>query len=170
MFKAVWKPVITAIAYAFTTFEDDYIIQRAIAGFRQCATLAGRFNLPNVFDFVVISLSQATGLLSDSLPSQIPNYPVIEVEGQSVTVSKLSVEFGTNFKGQLAAVVLFNIVNGNGNALREGWTQVSRHLDSSDPGLIYTYNRSSRCFKTSSSTPYCQLACYKCKTSLEVLA
>lgn len=125
MFKAVWKPVISAIAYAFITFEDDYIIQRAIAGFRQCATLAGRFNLPNVFDFVVISLSQATGLLSDSLPSQIPNYPVIEVEGQSVTVSKLSVEFGTNFKGQLAAVVLFNIVNGNGNALREGWTQVS---------------------------------------------
>jgi brefeldin A-resistance guanine nucleotide exchange factor 1 len=125
MFKAVWKPVITAIAYAFITFEDDYIIQRAIAGFRQCATLAGRFNLPDVFDFVVVSLSQATGLLSDSLPSQIPNYPVVEVEGQSVTISRLSVEFGTNFKGQLAAVVLFNIVNGNGNALREGWTQVS---------------------------------------------
>ena len=126
MFKAVWKPVITAIAYAFITFDDDYIIQRAIAGFRQCATLAGHFNLPHVFDFVVISLSQATGLLSDSLPSDIPNYPVVEVEGQSVTVSKLSVEFGTNFKGQLAPVVLFNIVNGTGNALREGWTQVSR--------------------------------------------
>ncbi|KAF5324513.1 hypothetical protein D9611_004486 [Ephemerocybe angulata] len=124
MFKTVWKPVITAIAYAFITFEDDYIIQRAIAGFRQCATLAGRFNLPDVFDFVVISLSQATGLLSESLPSVIPNYPVVEVEGQSVTVSRLSVEFGTNFKGQLAAVVLFNIVNGNGNALREGWTQI----------------------------------------------
>ncbi|EAU88400.2 Sec7 domain-containing protein [Coprinopsis cinerea okayama7 len=124
MFKAVWKPVISAIAYAFITFDDDYIIQRAVAGFRQCATLAGRFNLPDVFDFVVISLSQATGLLSESLPAQVPNYPIVEVEGQSVTVSKLSVEFGTNFKGQLAAVVLFNIVNGNGNALREGWTQI----------------------------------------------
>ncbi|TFK25038.1 Sec7 domain-containing protein [Coprinopsis marcescibilis] len=124
MFKAVWKPVISAIAYAFITFDDDYIIQRAIAGFRQCAILAGRFNLPDVFDFVVISLSQATGLLSDSLPAQVPNYPVIDVEGHSTTVSRLSVEFGTNFKGQLAAVVLFNIVNGNGNALREGWTQI----------------------------------------------
>jgi brefeldin A-resistance guanine nucleotide exchange factor 1 len=167
MFKAVWKPVITAIAYAFTTFEDDYIIQRAIAGFRQCATLAGRFTLPNVFDFVVISLSQATGLLSDSLPSQIPNYPVIEVEGQSVTVSKLSVEFGTNFKGQLAAVVLFNIVNGNGNALREGWTQVSCYQDTSGSRLMYPCNRSLRCSRTSSSTPYCQFACSKCRTSLE---
>lgn len=124
MFKAVWRPVISAIAYAFITFEDDYIIQRAIAGFRQCATLAGHFRLPDVFDFVVVSLSQATSLLSDTLPSQVPNYPIINIEGQSITVSRLSVEFGTNFRGQLAAVVLFNIVNGNGNALREGWTQV----------------------------------------------
>ncbi len=127
MFKAVWRPVISAIAYAFISFEDDYIIQRAIAGFRQCATLAGHFYLPDVFDFVVVSLSQATSLLSDSLPAEVPIYPVINIEGQSITVSRLSVEFGTNFRGQLAAVVLFNIVNGNGNALREGWTQVRAH-------------------------------------------
>ncbi|KAF8432469.1 hypothetical protein L210DRAFT_3623319 [Boletus edulis BED1] len=124
MFRTVWKPVISAIAHAFITFDDEYVIQRAISGFRQCATLAGHFNLPDVFDFVVVSLSQATSLLSESLPAHVPNYPVVEVEGQSVTVSSLSVKFGTNFKGQLAAVVLFNIVNGNGNALREGWTQI----------------------------------------------
>lgn len=124
MFKLVWKPTISAIAFAFISFEDEYTIQRAIAGFRQCATLAGHFNLPDVFDFVVISLSQATNLLSDSLLTEIPNYPLVEVEDQLVTVSHLSVKFGTNFKGQLAAVVLFNIVNGNGNALREGWTQI----------------------------------------------
>ncbi|KAF9239676.1 hypothetical protein BU15DRAFT_87976 [Melanogaster broomeanus] len=124
MFKTVWKPVISAIAHAFITFDDDYVIQRAISGFRQCATLAGHFNLPDVFDFVVVSLSQATSLLSEHLSAHVPNYPVVQVEGQSVTVSSLSVKFGTNFKGQLAAVVLFNIVNGNGNALREGWTQI----------------------------------------------
>ncbi|KAH7926301.1 Sec7-domain-containing protein [Leucogyrophana mollusca] len=124
MFKTVWKPLISAIAYAFISFDDDYVIQRAISGFRQCATLAGHFHLPDVFDFVVVSLSQATSLLSENLPAQVPNYPVVDVEGQSVTVSSLSVKFGTNFKGQLAAVVLFNIVNGNGNALREGWTQI----------------------------------------------
>ena len=124
MFKTVWKPVISAIAHAFITFDDEYVIQRAISGFRQCATLAGHFNLPDVFDFVVISLSHATSLLSENLPVHVPNYPVVEIERQSVTVSSLSVKFGTNFKGQLAAVVLFNIVNGNGNALREGWTQV----------------------------------------------
>ncbi|KAI0064698.1 Sec7-domain-containing protein [Artomyces pyxidatus] len=124
MFTSVWKPVISAITYAFMTFDDDYIIERAIAGFRQCATLAGRFQLPDVFDYVVVSLSQATSLLSESLPTEVPMYPVVEVEGQSVTVSTLAVNFGAHLKGQLAAVVLFNIMNGNGNAIREGWTQV----------------------------------------------
>jgi hypothetical protein len=125
MFKSVWKPVISSIAYAFINFDDDYIIHRAIAGLKQCATLAGRFELPDVFDFIVVSLSQATSLLSDSLTVLVPNHPVVQVEGQSITVSSLSVKFGTNLKGQLAAVVLFNVVNGNGNALREGWTQVN---------------------------------------------
>ncbi|KAJ6591075.1 hypothetical protein DFH09DRAFT_1306706 [Mycena vulgaris] len=58
------------------------------------------------------------------VPGQVPNFPVVDVEGQSITVSNLSVKFGTNFKGQLVTAVLFNIVNGNGNALREGWTQI----------------------------------------------
>lgn len=126
MFRTIWKPVISAITFAFMTFDDDYIIERAIAGFRQCATLAGYFQLPEVFDYVVISLSQATSLLSENLPSEVPIYPVVEVEGQSITVSSLAVSFGAHLKGQLAAVVLFNIMNGNGNAIREGWIQV-RH-------------------------------------------
>ena len=61
-----------------------------------------------------------------SLP-EVPIYPVVEVEGQSITVSSLAVSFGAHLKGQLAAVVLFNIMNGNGNAIREGWIQV-RHI------------------------------------------
>jgi brefeldin A-resistance guanine nucleotide exchange factor 1 len=172
MFKIVWRPVISAIAYAFISFEDDYYIQRAIAGFRQCATLAGHFNLPDVFDFVVLSLSQATSLLSDSLPAQVPNYPVIDVEGQSVTVSKLSVEFGTNFRGQLAAVVLFNIVNGNGHALREGWTQVMQtfwYILSYFANLFQTKHRSSKCSKIYSYIHYCPQGCCKWRTSWVVL-
>ena len=126
MFRSIWRPVISAITFAFMTFDDDYIIERAIAGFRQCATLAGHFQLPEVFDYVVISLSQATSLLSENLPSEVPVYPVVEVEGQSITVSSLAVSFGAHLKGQLAAVILFNIMNGNGNAVREGWIQVCR--------------------------------------------
>ncbi|KAG8748165.1 GDP/GTP exchange factor for ARF [Ceratobasidium sp. 414] len=124
MFELTWQPVIQAIAFAFTNIDDDYVIERAIAGFRQCATLAGYFNLPEVFDFVVGQLSQATGLLATPTRSRSAVYPIVQVEGQDVTVSPLSVKLGTNLKGQLAAVVLFNIANGNGNAIRDGWGQV----------------------------------------------
>ncbi|KAL5533225.1 GEA2 [Sanghuangporus sanghuang] len=124
MFNSVWKSVISSIAYAFTTFDDDYTVQRAITGFRQLATLAVHFKLPEVLDFVVVSLSQVSSLVPDTLVTRVPHYPVVEVEGQDVTVSTLSIKFGTDFKGQLAAVVLFTIINGNGNAVREGWTQI----------------------------------------------
>lgn len=164
MFETVWKPVISAVAYAFTSFEDDHVIERSIAGFRQCATLAGYFVLPDVFDYVVVSLSQATGLLSEQLPTNVPNYPVVTVENQPVTVSTLSVKFGTNFRGQLAAVVLFNIVNGNGNALREGWTQVrwSHNLE-----IVWSLhsNRYSRCSQTSSYIPCSPRACSRWRAS-----
>ena len=153
MFETVWKPVISAVAYAFTSFEDDHIIERSISGFRQCATLAGHFMLPDVFDYVVVSLSQATSLLSEQLPTSVPNYHVVTVEDQPVTVSTLSVKFGTNFRGQLAAVVLFNILNGNGNALREGWTQVRWNHDFETPRSLHA-NRYSKCSQTSSYTVY----------------
>lgn len=116
--------MLASIAFAFTAFDDDYTVERAIAGFRQMAILAGHFGLPEVLDNIVIALSQVSSLVPDTLITHVPFYPVVEVEGQEVTVSSLSVKFGTNFKGQLAAVVLFTIVNGNGNAIRDGWVQV----------------------------------------------
>jgi golgi-specific brefeldin A-resistance guanine nucleotide exchange factor 1 len=164
MFKSGWKSVISAIAYAFISFEDDYAIQRAISGFKQCATLAGHFKLLDVFDFVVVSLSQATSLLSDSLLANVPNYPVVDVDGQSVTVSSLSIKFGTNFKGQLAAVVLFNILNGNGNALREGWTQVRGSIVSGR--FTHPEIRSSKCSKICFCIRFFQCGCCRWRTCL----
>jgi Sec7-like guanine-nucleotide exchange factor len=130
--------------------------------------LARQFHLSHVFDFVVASLSLATTLLSENIPTQIPNFPVVEVEGQAVTVSNLSVKFGMNFKGQMAAVVLFNIVSGNGNALREGWTQVGFLIALTSPYSLACLARYSTCFKTCSCIRFFLLACSKWKISLEV--
>jgi brefeldin A-resistance guanine nucleotide exchange factor 1 len=126
LFRTMWKPVTPAITFAFMTFDDDYIVERAIEGFRQCATLAVHFQLPEVFDYIVISLSQATGLLSENSPSEVPVYPVVEVEGKSITVSSLAVNFGAQVKRQLAFGTLFNKIKCDGNAIREGWIQVCR--------------------------------------------
>jgi brefeldin A-resistance guanine nucleotide exchange factor 1 len=123
IFKLVWKQVIPALGFAFTYYDDDYIVQRAISGFQQCAALATHFVMPEVFDHIVLSVSPTTGLLDVPMPRTF-NYPTTEAEGQTVSVSPLSVHFGGNLKGQLAAIVLFRIVNGNAHTLREGWKQV----------------------------------------------
>lgn len=120
----MWRPVVNAIANAFITFDDELVVQDVIAGFRQCATLAAQFKLPEVFDFLVMSLSRATGLLAYTATPASANFPIVEVDGQNVTVSPLSIRLGTSFRGQMAAVVLFTIANGNGDAIRDGWAQV----------------------------------------------
>jgi brefeldin A-resistance guanine nucleotide exchange factor 1 len=84
-------------------------------------------------------LFEATGLLDDRDPSLASlNNPVVEVEGQTLTVSGLSVRFGINVRCQLAAVVLFTIANGNGNFIRDGWTQVRDPSRGSLPGVWST--------------------------------
>ena len=126
MFRVAWRPVISAIAYAFTmSAQDEHAIQKAITGFRQCASLAGHFHLPEVFDTIVQSLASATGLLDDSEDGyEMANYPVVEKDNQKLSVSPLSIRFGQSYRSQLATVVLFTIANGNGSAIREGWVQI----------------------------------------------
>ncbi|SPC60877.1 related to golgi-specific brefeldin a-resistance guanine nucleotide exchange factor 1 [Ustilago sp. UG-2017b] len=124
MFEASWKPILSSIAFAFSTYADEYMVERAISGIRQCGILASEFDLIEVFDLMVHTLASATGLLDSSAPQALTSNPTVEVENQQVTVSPLSTRFGVNFKGQLAAVVLFTIANGNVDAIRTGWSDL----------------------------------------------
>ncbi|SCV67937.1 BQ2448_58 [Microbotryum intermedium] len=126
IFKLVWKPVVSALSFAFADFRDDFMIHRTIAGFNECASLAAEFDMPEVFDFLVNSLGRVTGLANTRTSPDLGSFPVVDVEpGQKVVVSPLAVRFGKNVKAQLAAVVLFTIANQNGAAsIREGWTHI----------------------------------------------
>ncbi|EIE78027.1 hypothetical protein RO3G_02731 [Rhizopus delemar RA 99-880] len=122
MFKLVWRPLVAAVSCAFNTAQDDDTLERAITGFRHCATLAAHFGLCEAFDSIVVNLATTTGLL-DNPTSPVPD-PIVDVAGQKYVVSKLAVRFGRNYKGQLAAVVLFAVVTRHGDPLRKGWTKV----------------------------------------------
>lgn len=123
MFKMSWRPMMASLAYAFMmSSADEHVIQHAITGFRQCATLASHFNMPEVFDNIVQSLAPATGLLDETAEGyQMGNYPTAERDGVTLTVSPLAIHFGQSYRSQLATVVLFTIANGNSNDIREGW-------------------------------------------------
>ncbi|UZJ57201.1 hypothetical protein CBS101457_006521 [Exobasidium rhododendri] len=124
MFDVSWRPIMASIAQAFRTHKDEHLLEREISGFRHCAILASRFGMIELFDSMCQGLANATQLLDASGAGAVTNNAFVEVEGHSITVSPLSIQFGGNFKGQLAAVVLFTIANGNGNAIRKGWKPI----------------------------------------------
>ncbi|CAG8573531.1 12884_t:CDS:10, partial [Cetraspora pellucida] len=121
MFTAVWKPTVASISYAFSTAPNDATLQKAITGFHQCALLSAQYKLYDVFDYIIMSLSKMTGLLGAHYSNETANNPLVKAGNTEITVSDLSIQFGRNYKGQLAAVVLFAVANEHGNILREGW-------------------------------------------------
>lgn len=124
VFELSWKPVVAAISYVFSTAQDDDTLAKAITGFRHCASLAAHFELHQVFDSIVVNLATMTGLLENTDGNTSVPDPIVDVAGQKYVVSKLAVRFGRNYKGQLAAVVMFAIVTRHGDSLRKGWLKV----------------------------------------------
>lgn len=128
MFATCWREVVACIAHAFSTFQDEGLLERAISGYRSCAILAGQWGMYEVFDYMVEGLAHHTGLVDGTDESVGPSTDAlqqpktVDVEGTPIPVSPLSIRFGMDFKGQLAAVVLFTIAHGNGKAIRVGWT------------------------------------------------
>ncbi|OBZ90807.1 hypothetical protein A0J61_01144 [Choanephora cucurbitarum] len=131
IFESSWKPIVAAISYVFSTAQDDDTLQKAITGFRHCASLAAHFELHSVFDSIIINLATMTGLLDNANDNTSVPDPIVDVAGQKYVVSKLAVRFGRNYKGQLAAVVMFAIVTRHGDSLRKSWfriVQIIRNL------------------------------------------
>ncbi|KAF0385373.1 Sec7-domain-containing protein [Gigaspora margarita] len=124
MFTTAWKPTVAAISYAFSTAPNDATLQKTITGFHQCALLSAQYKLYDVFDYIIMSLSKMTGLLGAHYSNETANNPSVKVGNTEITVGDLSIQFGRNYKGQLAAVVLFAVANEHGNILREGWKYI----------------------------------------------
>ncbi|KAF9952151.1 GDP/GTP exchange factor for ARF [Mortierella alpina] len=107
---------------AFNMAQDDATLQKSLTGYYQCAMLAAHYQLPDIFDRVTMSLARMTGLL-DTANNPADNRDVT-VEGTTITVSDLAVQFGKSYKGQLAAVVAFGVANEHGNMIRAGWKPI----------------------------------------------
>lgn len=128
LFRTSWRPFVASIVQAFATLQDEHLLQRVIAGCRQCAELARAYDVPDVFDYMVENLAQATGLLD--VNADAAAHALYEHDGTQITISPLSVAFGSHFKGQLAAVVLFTIAHSHGPSLRTSWGSLLRCIES----------------------------------------
>ncbi|XP_043911932.1 Golgi-specific brefeldin A-resistance guanine nucleotide exchange factor 1 isoform X2 [Protopterus annectens] len=105
LFTMTWGPTIAALSYVFDKSLDENIIQKAISGFRKCATISAQYGLSDVFDNLIISLCKFTALSSES----VENLPTV---------------FGSNNKAQIAAKTVFELAHRHGDILREGWKNI----------------------------------------------
>ncbi|KAJ3154852.1 GDP/GTP exchange factor for ARF [Geranomyces michiganensis] len=125
MLLVVWNPVLAALSYAFDNAEDNLSLQKAIVAYHHCATIATYHEIPDMFDNIVVSLAKMTGLLTESrqLPPECAT--IEERKNRSNTfVDPWCADVGRNYRGQVAAVLLFSLVDEYGTILTKGWRWV----------------------------------------------
>lgn len=150
MFAATWRPIVATLNYVFVSATEDAVFQRVIAGYNQCARIAARYGIIECLDYIILSLAKISTLAPEKQPNTSLNTEV-QHHGKSIMVSKFAVDFGRDDKAQLATLVLFKVINGHEDAIREGWTHVSLFQEDMISSML-TLNRLLKSSSTYSST------------------
>ncbi|EMC91775.1 hypothetical protein BAUCODRAFT_79330 [Baudoinia panamericana UAMH 10762] len=123
MFAATWRPIVATLNYVFVSATEDAVFQRVIAGYSQCAQIAARYGISVCLDHIIQSLAKISTLATEAPPDTGLNTEM-QASGKSIMVSKFAVDFGRDNKAELATLVLFRIINGHEDAIRDGWTPI----------------------------------------------
>ncbi|RDA90418.1 hypothetical protein CP533_6962 [Ophiocordyceps camponoti-saundersi (nom. inval.)] len=123
MFSATWKPIVSTLSYVFMSATDDAVFARIVAGFDDCARVADKYENTEVLDQLVYCLSLMSTLATEITCNTSLNTEV-QVGSGSVMVSELAVKLGSNFRAQLAMLVLFRVVTNREALLRKSWKQI----------------------------------------------
>lgn len=107
----------------YETRHDDRALETAFYALANCARVAARHRLFNVLDNLIEALAQLTSLQGQL---GVREFRLVDIEGtgERIAVSRLAVRFGQNYKGQIAAILLFKLVNELGETVRHSWTAV----------------------------------------------
>ncbi|KAK4544424.1 hypothetical protein LTR36_004315 [Oleoguttula mirabilis] len=125
MFAMTWRPIVATLNYVFVSATEDAVFQRVFAGYSQCAQIAARYNISECLDHIIHSLAKISTLATEAPPDTGLNTEV-QASGRSIMVSKFAVDFGRDNTAGLATMMLFNIINENEGAIRDGWTHIVR--------------------------------------------
>jgi golgi-specific brefeldin A-resistance guanine nucleotide exchange factor 1 len=125
MFQATWKPIVATLCYVFMSASEDAVYSRVVVGFDQLAQIAANYGNVEAFDRIVYSLASISTLASET-PSGTSLNTEVSVGKKTIMVSETAVKFGRDFRAQLATVVLFRVLAGHEDVLRESWPYVLR--------------------------------------------
>merc|ERR1719334_397681 len=104
LFGLSWGPAVAALSYIFDKSGDPELMMPALDGFSKCAMIAAHYNMSDVLDNLVISLTKFTTLLHTTESPE-----------------DFRVMYGSNRKALLATRAVFSLTHKYGDILREGW-------------------------------------------------
>uniref|UniRef100_A0A2R5LB52 Putative pattern-formation protein/guanine nucleotide exchange factor n=1 Tax=Ornithodoros turicata TaxID=34597 RepID=A0A2R5LB52_9ACAR len=104
LFTLVWSAAVSTLSFVLDkAAPESMVLNKAIAGYRKCASIAAHYAMSDVFDHLIISLCKFTALTSTEAPESIP------------------AALGNSQKAQLAAKTVFTMAHRHGDILRDGW-------------------------------------------------
>ncbi|GMR39829.1 hypothetical protein PMAYCL1PPCAC_10024, partial [Pristionchus mayeri] len=135
LFALIWGPAIAALSYVFDKSEHEHILQRALSGYRQCASIAADYGMSDVFDNLAIHLCKFSTLMTaaeragdDSVELQRQRAIAAAAAGNDGVAANapemVACAFGDNTKAHMATRTMFELVLAHGDILREGWKNV----------------------------------------------
>lgn len=120
MFESTWQPVVTMLSYVFATATDETVFSRVVTGFDHVAKIATTYQIPGVLDQVTTALTKISTLSVGNLA--LPRSTIeVQMDKEKVVVSDLSIQFGQDFKAQLATVVMFKLLKNNLLSITDSW-------------------------------------------------
>jgi brefeldin A-resistance guanine nucleotide exchange factor 1 len=120
VFEVTWRPIVAMLTRVFSAATDDAVFSRVISGLDQLASLASDFDIDEVINVILDRVGGIMAALGEPIDS-LQNIDVWVDPSQTdpITVSDLSVQFGLDFKAQIAAVVYFTIVSNHSEHLSD---------------------------------------------------
>lgn len=90
-----------------------YRFSRVIKGFDDIAQISNRYQIAGVTDQIIYSLGKISTLTYGNLSVPLSTIEMTTDANEKIVVSELSVQFGEDFKAQLASIILFRIAKSN---------------------------------------------------------
>ncbi|XP_057671770.1 Golgi-specific brefeldin A-resistance guanine nucleotide exchange factor 1 [Diorhabda carinulata] len=103
LFHIVYGPIVAALSSIYEKTESESVHKKVMQGFEKCASIAANLNMSINLDMLILSISKFTIFYNQQKQNNIV------------------VQFGMNFKAQLALRTVFSLIHQHGNTMREGW-------------------------------------------------
>jgi Sec7-like guanine-nucleotide exchange factor len=137
LISAVWGPILAALFYKLDNAEDNLALQKAVVGIQHCAIVSSHYELPQIIDYIIISMSRISGLGKEGkmppeedcvsrlqdLPSGFDVMPA-SMKRKDGKLDRWVIEVGRNYRAQVAAVFMFNLAADFADDIHEGWKNI----------------------------------------------